>query len=55
MAMPLSKRLGETRRQRCRKCAEERMFELRSLKKFPNKLKYFWACTVCGNKHPIDA
>ena len=33
----------------------ERTFELRNLKKFPNKLKYFWACTVCGNKHYIDA
>ena len=55
MAKPLAERVGETREQECRKCKEERRFELRSLKQFPNRLKYFWACTVCGNKHYIDA
>jgi hypothetical protein len=55
MAKPLSERLGETRDQLCKKCMAERTFELRNLRKFPNKLKYFWACTVCGNKHYIDA
>jgi len=23
--------------------------------KVSNKMKYFWACTICGNKHHIDA
>lgn len=55
MAKALSERLGETRDQLCKKCMGERTFELRSLKKFPNKMKYFWACTICGNKHYIDA
>ena len=55
MAKPLAERWGETREQLCKKCMAEHTFELRNLRKFPNKLKYFWACTVCGNKHYIDA
>ena len=55
MAKPLAERLGEIRNQSCAKCKTERTFELGSVKKFPNKLKYFWSCTICGNRHFIDA
>ena len=43
MAKLLSEGLGEQRDQLCKKCTGERTFELRSLRRFPNKLKYFWA------------